>query len=386
MQVDPDAARKRREEAARDARVERWAEDSGNAALAGRELPPAEVLAADQRITWWAQELRKAGLDGDMDELRARAYLDLLLDKDSRPAAGTGQDPPGDAGSDPPGPPGDGGSGPGGDGGPGPGAPPGPAPAGPRDGLIPAGFAGRVNMTIPLATVLDLADRPGEIPGIGPIDPALARDLARSAARNPRTGWCVTVTDADGHAIGHGCGRPEPARPAADPARRQQTAAPGGHDPPGPATGSGGPGFAFNLASAHGPPGGYGTWRLSTGIPGQPDQIISLGPIATGDCDHRHEARGHDPGVTLRHLSQVRHATCTAPTCRRPATQCDFEHNTPYEAGGRTCLCNGGPKCRHDHRMKQNPRWQAEQLGNGEVRWTSPSGRQYTNEPTQYPI
>jgi len=370
MQVDPEAARKRREEAARDARVERWAEDSGNAALAGRELPSAEVLAADQRITWWAQELRKAGLDGDMDELRARAYLDLLLDKDSRPAAGTGQDPPGDGGSGPPGPAGPDGR---------------PPAGGSQTGPVPAGFAGRVNLTTPLVTLLDLADRPGELSGVGPIDPALARDLTRSAARNPRTSWCVTVTDADGHAIGHGCGRPEPARLAADPARRQQPAAPGGHDPPGPATGSGS-GFAFNPASPHGPPGGYGTWRLATGIPGQPDQIISLGPIATGECDHRHEARGHDPGVTLRHLSQVRHTTCTAPTCRRPATQCDFEHNTPYEAGGRTCLCNGGPKCRHDHRMKQNPRWQAEQLGNGEVRWTSPSGRQYTNEPTRYPI
>ena len=48
MDVAPDKARKRREQAAeRDARVQRWAEDSGNAALMGRELPPAEVLAAD---------------------------------------------------------------------------------------------------------------------------------------------------------------------------------------------------------------------------------------------------------------------------------------------------------------------------------------------------
>ena len=30
-------------------------------------------------------ELRQAGLDGGLDELRARAYLDLLLNKDSRP-------------------------------------------------------------------------------------------------------------------------------------------------------------------------------------------------------------------------------------------------------------------------------------------------------------
>ena len=86
MQVAPEKARKRREDAAKDARVQRWAEDSGNAALAGRELPPAEVLAADQRISWWARQLKKAGLAGSMDELRARAYLDLLLDKDSRPA------------------------------------------------------------------------------------------------------------------------------------------------------------------------------------------------------------------------------------------------------------------------------------------------------------
>ena len=35
----------------------------------------------------WAQELRKAGLDGGMDELRARAFLDLVLGKDSRPRA-----------------------------------------------------------------------------------------------------------------------------------------------------------------------------------------------------------------------------------------------------------------------------------------------------------
>jgi len=51
----------------------------------GRELPPDEVLACDQRICWWAGELRKGGLEGGMDELRARAFLDLVLGKDSRP-------------------------------------------------------------------------------------------------------------------------------------------------------------------------------------------------------------------------------------------------------------------------------------------------------------
>ena len=248
-------------------------------------------------------------------------------------------------------------------------------------GAAPGGFAGRVTLTVPLATLTDLAGRPGEIPGIGPVDPALARDLARAAAQNPGTTWCVTVTDEHGHAIGHGCARPEPSSHR----KRAGPAPPGGHG------NRDGPEFTFTGAAAGtgaggpGPPGGYGTWRLRTPGPG-PDLLVTLDPITTGPCDHRFEARGHDPGVKLRHLAEVRHATCTAPVCRRPAATCDFEHNIPYEAGGRSCLCNGGPKCRHDHRLKQHPRWHVDQLPDATFRWTTPSGRQYTTEPTRYPI
>ena len=116
---------------------------------------------------------------------------------------------------------------------------------------------------------------------------------------------------------------------------------PGGPDPPRGTGGTPGPGFSFTATGQHGPPGGYGTWRLHTGASGQRDLLLALDPVTAGDCDHRFQARGHDPGVKLRHLSQVRHATCTSPVCRRPAAQCDFEHDIPYEAGGRTCLCNG---------------------------------------------
>ena len=383
MQVAPDKARRRREAAARDARVQRWEEDSGNAALTGRELPPAEALAADQRITAWARQLRKAGLEGSMDELRARAYLDILLDKDSRPAPGTagGQDA---AGQDAGGEDAAGGQDGPGDGGPAPRGPEGPGRP-PGTGAVPAGFAGRVTLTVPLATLLDLADRPGEIPGLGPIDPWLARDLAGAAARNPRTTWCVTVTDEAGHAIGHGCARPGPGN-RKERARRRKRGPPGGPDPPGATSDTTGPQSSFTASGQHGPPGGYGSWKLRTGTSGQRDLLVALDPVATQDCDHRYEAKGHDPGVKLRHLTQIRHATCTSPVCRRPAAQCDFEHNIPYEAGGRTCLCNGGPKCRHDHRLKQHPRWKVEQFADGTFRWTTPSGRQYTTEPTRYPI
>jgi hypothetical protein len=41
MQVAPGKAKRRREHAAKKTRLERWSENSGNAGLAGRELPPA---------------------------------------------------------------------------------------------------------------------------------------------------------------------------------------------------------------------------------------------------------------------------------------------------------------------------------------------------------
>ena len=322
MEVAPEKARERREKAARSAEVQQWAEFSGNAALAGRELPPADVLAAGQRIDSWAAQLKSAGLQGSTGELRARALMDLLLGRDSRPDNAA------------------------------------------ASGMGPGAFAATVNLTIPLATLLDLADRPGEIPGIGPIDPWLARDLARTAVSNPKSTWCVTVTDRHGHAIGHGCARPAP--------RGRQKG-------PGP------PGFTFVATDRRGPPGGYGTWRLRTSGDGR-DLTVTLDPLSTRDCDHRYQARGHDPGARLRHLSQIRHATCTGPCCRRPSARADFEHNVPYEAGGRTCLCNGGPKCRYDHRLKQYPRWHVDQLPDGTFWWTTPSGRQYVTETTRYPI
>jgi hypothetical protein len=68
----------------------------------------------------------------------------------------------------------------------------------------------------------------------------------------------VTVTDRDGHAVGHGC---------ALPARRRK---PDGHDPPG------GPGFAFNPI---GRAGGYGTWRFTAGAR---ELLIEIGPLPTG--------------------------------------------------------------------------------------------------------
>ena len=368
--VNPAAAQARRERAQRDARVELWREDAGTAALCGRDLPPAEALAADQRITAYARELKAAGLDGTMDQLRARAFLDLALGICSRPmspprhdtrAAGHDADADHDAPCHQPA-----------EERPAEGSPAGnypaegnsfghqrpadrPAVAGPAPGDgsgADGSLAAAINLTIPLATLLGLAERPGEAAGLGAIDPALARELARRAVGNPRTTWCVTVTDHEGHATGHGCARttrrtgrrsgPGPNRPgprnSPEPSNTPEANRPGPRSTQGPNR----PGqLTFTRDQGHGPPGGYGRWRLRPG--GDRDLLVDLEPLAVTDCDHRHESAGYQPSDTLRHLVQIRDAECTWPPSRRAARRCDFEHAIPWDQGGRTCTCNGGP-------------------------------------------
>ncbi len=386
IEVNPEAARKRREEAAKDKRVEVVPERSGNCQLAGRELPPAAVLAASENLTARALELRAVGVPGGMDELRALAYLEALggLDPLEYAAAGV----PGSAGpeggtSGDPGGPGDGT-----DGGPGKGGrgPQDPRPGGPATpsggaaeaGQVPPGFAARVNLTIPLATLLGLAERSGTLSRTGPIDPALARDLAAAAARSPRSTWCVTVTGPDHRPVVHGCGRPPPRRDTRDTAARDGPVyTPGDdHDPPGTGT------VRLDIAALTRTTGLTGTGAAPTVAAGL---VFALENLA-GPCDHKHQAAGHDPGVKLRHLTGILNACCTFPPCRRPEAQSDYEHSTPYEKGGRTCLCDAGPVCRRNHRDKQAPGWHLEHAGaRGWFRWTTPSGCSYLSRPSQYP-
>src|SRR5580704_11223135 len=125
LTLDPDIARKRKDAAKREAYVRRFREASGNAGMVARELPSDEVLASWQHVEQRALDLRAAGIPGTLQELRVRAYLALLQERDSRdrPAGGQASVPdqpaPGGRSSGPPDPdPGPGGpGGPGGNGG-----------------------------------------------------------------------------------------------------------------------------------------------------------------------------------------------------------------------------------------------------------------------------
>jgi hypothetical protein len=388
--ADPAAAKRRKEEALKDARVETYTSPSGTATLAGRDLPPADVLAADKYLTVLAQALKKAGAEGTMDQLRARAYLHLLgggtpttlltsaatdTPSDSTPSDGTpGHGAPGGGtpGSGTPGHGGPGGSGPSGSGpgdsgpgdsGPGDGTPGdgGPGDGGPGTGTASQGtpgtgaprpglpaLRGTVNLTMPLAAWLGWTQSPGQVPGFGTLDAEDSRALAAMLARDPATKWCITLTDPAGHAIAHGCAKP-------------------GHGPPDP--------------------GGTDPGGDPRAGPGPPPWIsgMTITPLQTGDCTHPRETRAYQPTQALRHIIEIRQATCSRPGCRRAATSCDIDHVVPYHLGGRTCECGVGPVCRHDHRAKQAPGWTLTQTQPGHMTWTAPSGRTYTTGPTSYP-
>src|ERR1700733_7737133 len=79
MKLDPEAAGKRKDSARRAGRrVEVKLERSGNASVAGRELDIADALASKANIHATALRLRRAGLEGNLNHLRAAVFNDLL--------------------------------------------------------------------------------------------------------------------------------------------------------------------------------------------------------------------------------------------------------------------------------------------------------------------
>jgi hypothetical protein len=305
---DPQAAARRKEQAEQGARVECWAEPSGTGAIGGRDLNLAAVIIADKHLDSAARWLQRRGAPGTHDQLRAQVFLarltgqslDSLLPQPAAGPAARGGPDPAEPGS------------------------PSHCPAG------PAGLGGgSVNLVMPAAAWLGLADSPGEIAGLGAADAATCRDLAAALAARGGGRWCLTLTDRNGRAVAHGCARAGPGPPSAvsDPA----------------------------------------AWLRRT----------TTTPIETGTCSHTRESAAYRLPDSLRHLIKIRDRRCGYPGCRRPATRCDDDHTIPYHKGGRTCECNLYPLCRRHHRTKQAPGWHLSQPEPGQLAWTTPSGRRY---------
>jgi hypothetical protein len=245
----------------------------------------------------------------------------------------------------------------------------------------------------------------------------MCRDLAELAAASPHSQVCVTVTNPQGIAIGHGCGRPgkltrgSPGQPPAGaspppvalPARMNLTitadrlsamlsgaselpGSPGQRAPAGWTLTRSTPKPSSSPQTMGSPEDleWCGTWVLT--LPGGRRLAVRIEPVPTYGCDHRHESHGYQPNDTLRHLVQVRDYTCTFPSCSRHARNSDFEHARPYDKGGRTCSCNAGARSRRCHRIKQSPGWNVTQPKPGWHEWATPSSRTYTQAPYQYPV
>lgn len=252
--VDPEGAAKRREYAEREeARVRFWRTNGGACALAGFGLPADAALAANDAVETRARQYKAARTrpDARTDQLRVLAFLDILNGISA--GARLAQDRAGQAAQEqaPNGANGDGADdrgGDGGDGGGNDGAPDGDETA----AAVPVqpALTARANLTLPLATLLGLAGRPGAAHGFGPLDPALTRDLAAATAASPHSQVCVTTTGPGGVAIGHGC-----AVPTRTAKRTKASSPPPSRDGPTAA-------WAFTPRGDPGPPGGYGTWTL----------------------------------------------------------------------------------------------------------------------------
>jgi hypothetical protein len=421
LAVAPDVAERRRTKAERErARVTVFREESGAVGLSGRDLPAAQALAGHASVIARAKGYEASGAfpGQSTSGLEALAYLHLLNgvsagdaiafaratgaeppngepgdggpgddvgNDDSRPETDSPADAPGDCGNRSE----DHGS----DGEPGDGEDPGDGPGpegGDGRGLGPGGGGGQPalpEVAVPLDTLLGRVARAGENRLLGPLDPALARDLAAAAARSPASRWEVTVVDDHGYATGHGIARPRRGS-------RQQPRAPG---MPGSALPA-----RINVTVTEtrlrqlaaqsrpgAPPGDWelaprttGTWTLT--LPGGRELAVRFDLVPTHDCDHRHEVGGYQPGERLRRLVQVRDQECTFPTCSRPARESDFEHAVPYDQGGTTDACNAGARSRRCHQVKQSPGWTVTQPKPGWHTWTTPTGRTYTQEPWRY--
>ena len=84
------------------------------------------------------------------------------------------------------------------------------------------------------------------------------------------------------------------------------------------------------------------------------------------------------PNAALSRYVEATQPVCAFPGCRMPARYSDFDHLVPRSEGGETSSENGGPKCRHDHILKDHG-WTHERV-DGDDRWTSPLGHTYTAE------
>ncbi|HZC52850.1 MAG TPA: DUF222 domain-containing protein, partial [Mycobacterium sp.] len=176
--ADPEAAKKRYDDGVKDRRVGTQLNDDGTGNLYGINLPTDRAAMARARIEAFAKAARLGGDTRTLEQLRADVYLDLLCGTSSRDRGEGG-------------------------------------------GPTPTNSGAIVQLTVPISTLMGLAETPGDLAGWGPV----IADVARQFVRDQTTGqWRWIVTDPDtGQVLGADLTR---RRPTAAQRRRAQAQSP----------------------------------------------------------------------------------------------------------------------------------------------------------------
>ena len=90
---------------------------------------------------------------------------------------------------------------------------------------------------------------------------------------------------------------------------------------------------------------------------------------------------GYRPSRALADSVRCRDLTCRFPGCDQPATRADIDHTVPHRDGGATHASNLKTLCRLHHLVKTFWGWHDQQLADGTLIWTSPSGQTYVTTP-----
>ena len=386
--IDPDHARRRYRRAVRERGVVGYLAPDGSVTLTATGLPTDEAAVACERLDSLAHRVRRAGHRGLLERIQTDLFLGMLdgrfhhhteqqiieaLLREPRPedTADPDPEPDGEAG-DPVDSDLEGGDPEGGD--------PEASDSDPEAGDPEAGdpVAGTdvgsgdrlrvgVEIRVGLRTLLGLDDRCGDIPGLGPVLPGVARALV--AAQHHGAQWRFAITDTDGLLILAGVTRRRPITPTEE----------RGTSRSGVVELHIGADQLLELAEA---PAECGPW--ATVIADLAARYAERDRLPRLLDDHPDDRFARD--ALARHV-ETRDRTCRFPGCRRPARRCQKDHTLDHANGGTTTTDNTGPLCERHHHYKTAGWWTLVQPRPGHYRWRSPLNHTYRTrgEPIRPP-
>lgn len=372
--IDPDLRRRRYERAVQARGVTLYLDPrTGTAILAGNGLPPDEAAAAAERIDRLVEATKRAGHPGRRPQISADLYLGMLdgsfhgrteneiidqLLASRRPEDGPDIARPGEHAT---------------------GEHPAPDDTAPDSStVVGAGGAAAaapsvddavrwtrdrvatregIEIRVGLATLAGLDDRPGEIPGLGPVGAHLARTTV--AAQRRGAAWKFAVVDPDGYLL------------LAGPLRRR----PRGSARSAPVRGG--------IVEVHLTVDELGHYSADSVLGGW-DGVLAEIAEAWADRDDFRRRLAANPharfarGPLADHV-RIRDRSCCGPGCTRSARRSDLDHTREHARGGETVEVNIGPACKRHHPDKDRG-WSLAQSEPGLFRWISPLGRTYVTK------